>query len=68
MLVLGRRDAQQVIMTIPPSDKERQIVLTLLQTGKKGRRDTRLGFDADRDVLIMRGELVHQVTPVKDKQ
>jgi sRNA-binding carbon storage regulator CsrA len=68
MLVLGRQQEETVVLTVPPSDVEQKIVLTVVdfrqQTGKSGQllpRRVRLGFEAEKVVRINRGEVQDKI-------
>jgi hypothetical protein len=50
MLCVKRTLDQRVIITVPPSDRPREITMTQLT-------DERWGFEADRDVVIDREEI-----------
>jgi sRNA-binding carbon storage regulator CsrA len=54
VLVLGRYRGEQVVIEVPPSDRPRRVVVTTCEV----RGDhARIGFDADRDITIHRGEV-----------
>ena len=59
MLVLTRKKDQKITITVPPSDKERVIEVTLVEvkTGYPVHR-ARIGFEADRDIIIVRDDAV----------
>lgn len=57
MLSLGRKINDRTTITVPPSATPTEITVTLLET----RPDkARLGFEAPREVRIMRDEAVEQ--------
>lgn len=54
MLVLSRKLDESIIITVPPSDSVQQIRVTILEArGDK----TRMGFRAERDIVIHREEI-----------
>lgn len=54
MLVLSRKLNESVVITVPPSPAAQQIRVTILETrGDK----TRMGFRAERDIVIHREEI-----------
>jgi len=55
MLVLSRKVEQSIRISVPPSDKTRIIDLKVIEIK---RHVTRFGFDADRDVILTRHELL----------
>ncbi len=56
MLVLSRKESEFITLTIPPSAETREIKVTVTEIRSKGEFDAKvkLGFDADKDVKIMR--------------
>jgi sRNA-binding carbon storage regulator CsrA len=54
MLVITRRLQEKTTITVPPSEEPRviEITVTRIQPGT-----IRLGYDADRDIIIRRTEL-----------
>ena len=56
MLILTRNEGQFIELTIPPSDKERTIKVTVTEIRGKGEfpAKAKLGFDADKDVRVLR--------------
>ena len=56
MLVLSRCKGESIILTVPPSDKPTEIVVMLVRN-RVGNSKCRLGFDAPREVHIVREEL-----------
>lgn len=56
MLILSRNEGQFIELTIPPSTTERTIKVTVAEIRSKGEFDAKvkLGFDADKDVRILR--------------
>jgi len=54
MLVLSRKKNERTVITVPPSNKPQQIVITTVDIrGDK----VRTGYDADEAVTIHRGEV-----------
>lgn len=54
MLVLNRKEGQAIVITVPPSTVERQVVVTAVDT----RHDrVRIGFTAGEDIKIHREEV-----------
>jgi carbon storage regulator CsrA len=64
MLVLSRNDEEEIIITIPPSKRERRIVVTTI---KPYFGQVRLGFDAEKDVIIHRKEIQEKIEEKKKK-
>ncbi len=60
MLVLTRRRGENLILTVPPSNLPRQIVVGVAAI-ERGR--VKIGIQADRDVAIVREELAQQPNP-----
>ncbi len=60
MLVLDRNVSETVTITVPPSTEPR--VITVLYASRKAGGHIRLGFTADRDVVVNRSEVVKPVT------
>ena len=60
MLVLSRKSHEQIALTIPPSDVERTVIIAV---GRIADAYVRLGIEAPRDVVIMRGELTQKNQP-----
>jgi len=54
MLILSRKLGESIIITIPPSTETRNIKLTYV--GERG-ISIRLGFEASKDIIILREEL-----------
>lgn len=54
MLCIGRRVGEEVIITIPPSAEKREIRVMLVESQA---HKARLGFVADRDIVIDRDEI-----------
>ena len=64
MLVLSRRNLESLYIKVPmPDGTEKQIKVQVVGTGKS----VRLGIEADRDVTILRHELMEKVAPVAAK-
>ncbi len=59
MLVLQRYEGLGVTILVPPSDKERVIKVSLVQI--KDLKRARIGFEADRDVVIWRDEIWDEI-------
>lgn len=57
MLVLSRKISEQVYIDVPPSTQTRRIVVTTVDID---RGKIRLGFEADRDIKVMRPELLSE--------
>lgn len=55
MLVLSRETLESIVMTVPPSDRERTIKITVLEIKRGGR--TRLGFLTEPEVVVDREEV-----------
>jgi carbon storage regulator CsrA len=57
MLVLSRKQLEKIVIDVPPSDRPRRIVVSVvvIERGK-----VRLGFEAGRDIRVMRPELLQQ--------
>jgi carbon storage regulator len=54
MLVVSRKEHQEVFIDVPPSSETRRIVVSVPEIrGDK----VRLGFDADRDIIVDRSEV-----------
>jgi sRNA-binding carbon storage regulator CsrA len=65
MLIITRKETQEILVTVPPSDTETQIVL---QQCKISGNRSKLGFEADSSVKIVRTELKDENDVViKDK-
>jgi sRNA-binding carbon storage regulator CsrA len=54
MLVIRRKQSEEVLITVPPSDKPTTLVLKAVECNQ---RTTLFGFDGPRSVLILRKEL-----------
>ena len=60
MLVLSRKVDERIVITVPPSDKPTQIIITAVEfRGDK----VRIGIDAPSDVLVLRDELEPREQP-----
>ena len=57
MLCLGRKEQEQVILIVPPSDVEQTIEVMVVRITSD---NVRLGFQADKEVEIYREELGRQ--------
>jgi len=55
--VLSRKTGQKLIVTIPPCDTEREIVVMLCDIRDNGGK-ARIGIEADTSISIMRAELL----------
>lgn len=59
LLVLSRSPDQGVTLTVPPSEKNTVIHVTNVRNDTS-RNQARLAFDAPKDVVILRDELIKQ--------
>lgn len=57
MLVLSRKLHEKIVLDVPPSAVSRRILVSVAEID---RGKVRLGFEADREVKVMRLELVQQ--------
>lgn len=57
MLVLSRRQNERIRIVVPPSTEETVIEVMLVKASSRNSTNTRLGFEADRDVIIHRSEV-----------
>jgi sRNA-binding carbon storage regulator CsrA len=55
MLVLSRETLESIVVTVPPSDRQRTIKVTVLEVRSGGR--ARIGFEAGLEVVIDREEV-----------
>lgn len=55
MLVLSRKRLERISLVVPPSDRSRTIELIVVEID---RDRVKVGFAADRDVQILREELI----------
>ena len=60
MLVLARTRDEWIEIDVPPSDVSRKIKVVIcdIRHGK----NVRLGFDADRDIKVLRAEIVEKTS------
>lgn len=61
MLVLKRQLSEVCVITVPPSTSPREIRVMVVEGAAK------LGFTADRDVLVMREELLPKPKAAEDE-
>lgn len=57
MLVLSRKNLESLIIKVPPTTTEKSIKVQVVGTGKV----VRLGIEADKDVSILRNELLEKL-------
>lgn len=55
MLVISRLDGEEIVLTLPTPEGEKQIVLKLLSSR---RGHARIGVDAPQEVVVKRRELL----------
>ena len=64
MLVLARNNGERIVITVPPSTGETTIVVTVVNV--KGNHNVRLGFEAPREIRILREEIVQKIKEEND--
>jgi len=58
MLILARHKTETITITVPPSDKEQRIEITVVDFRRQNKLPrVRLGFEAAKAVRINRGEI-----------
>lgn len=57
MLVIGRHEQEEIVITVPPSTEAREVVVTLVEI--RSRIAARIGVATDREVTVDRRE-VHE--------
>lgn len=62
MLILARHVHQRIIIALPDG---RRIIVTLIETRGPS---ARLGFDADRDIIIHREEVVEAIEEARKQK
>lgn len=62
MLILKRRLNESVQITVPPSDREQTITVTIADWARTNNRvvGAKLGFTADKSIIFMRSELLQK--------
>ena len=58
MLMLSRLMGEEIKITVPPSQETQEIVIRVVEIRNKVK--ARLGFTADKSVVIMRTELLEK--------
>lgn len=61
MLVLGRKIDESVVIEVPPDPDGRPRRIAVHYLSHRGREGVRLGFDADADITIHRGEIQSEI-------
>lgn len=57
MLALTRKISETVVLTIPPSNTETKVIVKVVMADAQ---KVRLGFEAPREVIIVREELLNR--------